>query len=283
MKITLINKENEDAFMSFMSNEIYKDNEELLRIGALDDDDNVAGALAAQISTVGADILSLYVNPEYRRKGYGREMVNTVFSLVSGTESNRVSAHFPKDDTAMAFFDAMGFELIEDMAIKYARLGEILESPVCRKNVLSANSDNVRIISELNAEEKNHFANYMKKRGFWVSGYYDPEYSSVCLDGDRITSTMLAHAGDGVAAILWMDFDRSYQKQLFKHMGVLIRRLESDERFDRSSKVFFAAQNEKFVDILSKLTLDPGIIKKEDSYIFGAKVIVDEISGHSAG
>ena len=278
MKITIINKENEDAFLSFMSNVIYKDNEDLLLIGALDDDDNVAGALAAQFSPVGADILSLYVLPEYRRQGYGTEMVNTIASLVSGSDQNRIFAHFPVDETAMDFYDSLGFELVEDMAIKYARLGEITASETFQKNVMSAKTDNAKLISELDPAEKNAFAEYLKKRGFWESGYYDPEYSSVCISGDKITSVMLSHAGEGVAAILWMDFSKSCQKELFKHMEMLLRRLEADERFDKSSRIYFAVQNEKFVDIVSKLTLDSGIVQKEDGYIFGAKVIIDEIS-----
>lgn len=62
----------------------------------------------------------------------------------------------------------------------------------------------------------------MKKKGFWESGYYDPDFSSVCISDD---------------------------------------------------KIYFAAENEKFVDILSRLSLNFGIVKKEQDYTFGAKVI----------
>ena len=277
MKITILNKENEDFILSFMSNVIYKDNDDLLCLGALDDDNNVAGAMAAQTNEDGADILSLYVSPEYRRQGYGRELVNTLLSLGVGTEQNRFMVHFPKDDIAIAFFEAMGFELIEDMALKYTRLGDALESPLCRKNVLSAKSDNIKLISELDPEIKNSFARYMKKKGFWESGFYDPEFSSVCLDGDKITSIMLAHAGTEVAAILWMDFNPDCQKELFKHMGMLLRKMEADDRFDEDARIYFAAENEKFVDILSRLSLDPGLVRKDSDYILGAKVVFPEI------
>ena len=274
MKITIINKENEEFFLSFMDNIMYKDNENILRLGALEDDNEVAGAMVVQTSETGADILSLFVRPEYRRNGYGRELVNTLFSLARGTDQNRIQVHFPMDETAMAFFYDMGFELVSDMSLKYVRLGSALNSPVCQKNVLKAKSDNVKLISELDSAEKNAFANYMKSKGFWETGYYTPEFSSVCLSKDTVTSIMLTQAGDGNASILWLDFNPSCQKELLSHLGVLLRHMQSDERFGDNSKIYFAVENEKFVDILSKLSLDLGMVKKESEYVLGAKVIV---------
>ncbi len=63
------------------------------------------------------------------------------------------------------------------------------------------------------------------------------------------------------------------QKELFKHLGRFIRCLEKDSRFDENSRVYFEVENVKFVNILSRLSLDIGIVKKEDNFVFGAKVV----------
>ncbi len=274
MKITIINKGNEEYFLPFMTNVILKESEDLLCLGALDEDGNVTGALAAQLSENGAEIMSIYVVGDSRRMGYGRALVSTLFSLVEGTGQNRVSVHFPKDKATLAFYDSMGFELMKDVALKYVRVGDALESSACQKNVLPARTDGLKLISELSPDEMVSFARYMKKKGFLISEYYDPAYSSVCINAEgKVTSVLLANAGTGAVAILWMDFIPACQKELFGHLGKLLRSMQKDRRFDLDSKIYFEAVNEKFVDVLTRVSLGRGYVKKEDNYVFGAKVV----------
>lgn len=272
MKITLIDKENEKYFQPFMTDVTDSGTKDLLRIGALDDEGNIAGALAAQTDMSEVDIVSIYVDPGYRNQGYGRLMVETLLGLVPDAGTYRFLVHFNDEDGLRPFFGHMGFEIVKDMELKYVTFIDACMSPLCRKQVLGRKAESIHFISELDAFRKNMLSKYMLKKGYSLSTSYDPEFSSVGIGAGKITSIMLADTDGRDVSVLWMDFLPSCQKELFDHINLLLNRMNM-RHFEDDARIFFVTQNAKFTDILIKLSMGSGYARKEADHLYGVRIL----------
>ncbi len=100
------------------------------------EDKTACGALGGYLDGGRYQIVSLYVAPEYRRRGFGRCMVEGLKQLLSefpeaaGIEVN-YTATLPEHDTLKPFLSAMGFhqETYQDQNIYFSMLSEAAESP----------------------------------------------------------------------------------------------------------------------------------------------------------
>ena len=274
MNLTLITKENEEAFGSLMTYMGRHTESDAIRIGAIGDNGQAAGALVARVEPGILDIVSLYVVEKFRRRGIATAMMNTLAALCDPEDQSSVTVQFSADDDLYGFFEAYGFELIYDMPLEYVTLRYVHRSRLCRKNVLHSSGKDLTRISDLNRAQTNALAVYFRKRGILANNNYDAELSTVCISDDEIKSIMLAKCTDSDVSVLWMDFKPSRQKDLFMHLGALVRVMDADENFDDDSRIYFVPENGKFTDTLVRLTIGSGYVEKDTDYFYGVKLIL---------
>lgn len=82
-------------------------------------DDVACGAAACYLEGAVAQIVSFYVAPDYRRRGGGRQMMETLLSMLSHqAPSSDLELHYIKTqaehDTLPPFLEAMGFQPVRD-------------------------------------------------------------------------------------------------------------------------------------------------------------------------
>ena len=273
MKLTLINKENEEYFLTLMTEAGRNAQDNAIRIGVLNDAGHAAGALVARIESDVLDIISLFVSENSRRNGYATAMIKTLIGLCDPGEQTAISVQFCADDELYGFFEALGFELIYDMPLEFVTLRYAHRSRICKKNVLHASSNELLKISDLNRLQSNTLANYFRKNGLPVAGDHDADLSTLCMKDEEVKSIMLAKRVGSDVTVLWMDFKPSRQKDLFKHLGLLIRTMDSDEHFDDNSRIYFAPENGRFTDTLVRLSIGAGYVEKDTDYFYGVKML----------
>lgn len=268
MQITRITEVNEEFFQPFLPDAADYERPELLRLGAVTDDNEVAGALAAVIDFEVIEIMSIYVLPEYRRQGYGRELVNTVISLAEQAEGSysAISASFAEDLTVRAFWAALGFDIFGDMSMYQIRFGEIMRSEKCRKILLKGDTKGVRQISSLDDTEKRILDNYLTERSMPVTGYYDPDWSTVVFTEGEISSAMLIKPSMGRINVLWFGMDSKDIKEPLKHMATYIRKIEADPSYDGTTPIVFPADNDSLLDVVETFTGSKSHITMTESY-----------------
>ena len=274
MRLTIINDQNEDSFIPLMT--YYESDggmEDCLRIGVVDPGGAAAGALVARVDKKIIDIVSLYVVQKNRRQGYAKAMLRSLIELADPDEQTFISVRFSEDDELYAFFEAMGFELVYDMPLEYVSLRYVYKSGIFRRNVIRAGSSDIIKIDKLDNYQANTLVRYLKKKSLTGGGSFNPKISTVCMHGEEISSIMLAERSESDVSILWMDFTPGHQKELLKHLNMLVQYMHLDPAFNEDSCIYFAPENRRFTDTLVRLSIGENIVRKDTDYIFGVKLL----------
>ncbi|MDD3477909.1 MAG: ribosomal protein S18-alanine N-acetyltransferase [Candidatus Izemoplasmatales bacterium] len=101
----------------------------------LEDEDTKAflGMISMWIDTPTAQILNVYVLPEYRRQGFGKQLMNFMMQLVKSYEVNEITLEVrPSNLKAISMYQSFGFEPVairhgyyengEDAYLMYKRM-----------------------------------------------------------------------------------------------------------------------------------------------------------------
>ena len=214
MDITRITKDNERSFLPFCARSAAKGAPDLIRIGAIEGD-MARGALSARIEDGIADITSLYILPGDRRRGYGKALAGKLEEFMEGSDVDAICAAFPESDDLNHFFDSLGYVLFPGMDVFYFTLGELLMSRIWEKHIKGRKTAGLKKVSEISARERNALDTGM---GFYD---YDPEWSTVCLEDRKCTSSLLAvNTADNVS-IAWINSDKDDPSILLQHLRAL--------------------------------------------------------------
>lgn len=110
MTITRIDKTNEAFFNALLFEAAERTGPNILRLGVIDGG-AACGAAAFELSGTTAQLTSIFVVPDSRRRGAGRALLEAFFSLARGTDVSSLSVTYLPEpqDSLTGFFDAMGF------------------------------------------------------------------------------------------------------------------------------------------------------------------------------
>ena len=166
------------------------------------DDDRAAGAVAAHLLDGRAVIESLYVLPEYRRKGYASELVYRLGLVLSGFEdiySMEASFSEESDDGLMEFFTYLDFvmEIQDDLGEYTIRVGDLASSETLQK----ARTSGVVSIGQMESfKRKNIISLSYPVSYFTRTGQIDEDLSCIMDDA----SLFIGKEGDELVMI-WAD------------------------------------------------------------------------------
>ena len=133
---------------------------QLLSILGLEEDGVACGAIAGGVTEEGdLEILSLYVSPDYRRRGGGRMLVDALLKQAAKAfGSGLVTADFnvteEEHKTLLPFLEAMGFQQEDDQGenIYYITLQQLQASPFF-KDLSGAPAKDILPFQKLRSEE----------------------------------------------------------------------------------------------------------------------------------
>ncbi|MBR4515636.1 MAG: GNAT family N-acetyltransferase [Lachnospiraceae bacterium] len=272
MEITRITEKNEAAFEHVLNDTSQKAYPNMVRIGAVDDDKNGVAALSALIDADFIEITSLYVQPKYRKQGYGKALIDTLCEMAKG-DYTAITAYVLNDDETEEFLEEMGFDLFDSTEFYYVRLGALLRAEKCRRALLDNDTDEIKNISELDAKEQKIFSLFLSENDMPVQGGYNPEWSTVRFDGNEVADLVLAECMQNDVMIIWQSFDRKNPKRIADHMTKLISLIEFQDNMGNDTRISFTAYNEKFLEVLSILTGNPAHVSFGGRFRKGIKLL----------
>lgn len=215
MEITKITKDNERAFLPFCARGAAKGAPDLIRIGAVMDN-RAQGALSARINDGIADITSLYILPEARRQGFGKALTGKLEEFMADSECDTICAAYQESTDLDLFFDSLGYVLFPGEEVYYFTLGELMRSEMWKKHISGRSTKGLTQIASLPpGKRKAHDI----KTGFRD---YDPEWSTVCMDGEEFTSSLLAVNSAECVSIVWMNSDTEDPSVILQHLKSLV-------------------------------------------------------------
>lgn len=214
MEITRITRDNERFFQPFCARSAAKGAPDLIRIGAVDGD-MAKGALSARIEDGIVDITSLYILPDNRRQGFGKALAGKLEEFMEGNSCDAICAAFPESDDLSLFFDSMGYALFPGTDIFYFTVGEFIRSRIWEKCIKGKKSAKLKQVSEISPKERKSLDTGM---GFYD---YDPEWSTVCFEDGKCTSSLLAINTSDSVSIAWVNSDRDDPSMLLQHLKAL--------------------------------------------------------------
>ena len=215
MKLTKITKEHEAMFRPFFTKGAASGAPDLIRIGITDDKKRAAGALAARLDEGQADIASLYIIPELRKKGYAGSLISSLEDAVKDQGFDAITAEFLETEDATGFFYAMGFGLFGGNRQYHFTLGELLRSPLYRKYIKGKKPKHISNVSELTSKNRKALDNVLQFKD------YDPDWSTASVIDGKYLSCMLAEPAEDAVSIVWLDSRTGSVPAILQHFRAL--------------------------------------------------------------
>ena len=220
MKIISISKKEEAAFLPLFSEFPGAEGEDTIKLGALSDELEVAGILAAQILGYGAQITALYVLPEFRRKGYGKALLDKLTALIHVEYIDAVQADFLYSDDAAGFFADEGFDLFYTGEQFCFTMGDLRRSKMYKKYLKGKTVKSVVCVSSLPPRAWERLYKEADSAG------YDPDYSSVSIEDGKVTSCVFAFLdGKDLSITKFAVYSANYMLLVYQ-LRQLARRVE---------------------------------------------------------
>ena len=126
IQVTKIGPQNQQWFEKFL---ITPENaENMIRLGVIEDD-TACGAAAFRIGRRGAELVSLYVAPEFRRRGAAQSMLDTFLELGGEVGLTSLMTVYMRDNAEMrAFLDKNGFLQLDSSESYFFLTQDVLQS-----------------------------------------------------------------------------------------------------------------------------------------------------------
>ena len=203
MTITWIREEQYKDYRGAFSPEIKKAAD--LLFGALDDEGEAAGGVAVRIDENRLLILSLYVVPQLRRQGIGRELMNQLEEFAYGMGFAGITIYFPEeaDGSLEAFLKAQGFAPDEEASLMEISLEELMGNKATTSDDTSVRSleevtdaDYIRFLKGIDASREEEEAKLPMEQEA-----YDTDISFLHFDEE----------GEPVAGVFTKETDAGYE------------------------------------------------------------------------
>lgn len=272
MNITRIDKTNEEFFLPLLHDQAKGGRPDLIRIGVTDDDQAV-GALSAVIGQKDIVIQSVYVDPAFRRQGYGRTLVESLAALAGVSEVESITVYAKNDEETESFLRELGFELFEAVGTIRTRVCELMHSEKLRKQLLGRVSGDIRPLSSLSTDEKRRLRTYLSENRIYLSDLCDPEYSTVYKKKEKISSAVLAIPFPGGMEVTCTSDNDVDLREAFDHIAALIQSLIRDLEYDFTSEIRFISDDGVFADLFATLERNTGKIKSSNDVIHGVMLL----------
>lgn len=254
MQITKIGPQNQQWFEGFLMTP--ESTGDMIRLGVIEDD-TACGAAAFRIGRRGAELLSIYVAPEFRRRGAAQSMLDTFLELGGKLGLTSLMTVYMRDNAEMgAFLAKNGFLQLDSSESYFFLAGDALQSGKLTEIVSGNIPGNCVPVDKLPPTRQRALERFVRKGGFVLRGAIGenctgemsfavvdagalPVACMLCTDmRDTITIDVLLSKGNSRIAIL----------KLFE---ALYRKLEADNR--QMTEIRCLAVNEKVGPLLRLL------------------------------
>ncbi len=281
MNITMINKDNIDAFEPFLSPEIKEGilSEEVISVGAYDDEaENVAtGVLAGEVGAPDADeafrIRYLFTDPDRRREGVATLLLDYMSNMCLKQGLEVFVAEYPDDEEyadVAAFFDEAGFDK-EDSGVKEYLLyiGKVKELKMFADTADLKPSPMIKNFAELKRTELKALAGDLYREGntcfyeLLESGILDEELSIAYRKDDKLCAVMAASVDDDGITVEWVYSDPKEYKLLLPTIKAFAAGLA--KKFDDDTAMHITGMTQDAQDLLAGLFKDS--ISKTTSWV----------------
>lgn len=157
MNIGYIDLDSLSCFSPFLLPEAVKAMEQkfpLLSLG-ISEEDTACGAVAGYVSDFTFHLISLYISPDCRRKGYGRALLTKLQELLlTHSEVLGMMTSFtttePEQETMLPFLETMDFKSENEQETLYTfLLRDLEEGPMAKGNLSSAKNGSILPFSEI--------------------------------------------------------------------------------------------------------------------------------------
>ncbi len=275
MQLTRITKENERTFLPLFPASALIASGDLIRLGILDDEGAVAGALSAWIYDRYIDILSLYILSSYRRQGYGKTLVDALADIAKRNGYEALTGEFLRDTGSAVFAGNCGFELFEDRTQFCFTLGEYLRSPLYKRLVSRKRSRPVSRVSTLSREERQIID---RRFGF---RFYDPNWSTAIIENGRYKSCLLAEYDpykrngkqQGNINILMIDSKNGSPFEFLFHIRALSDKAIKEFGDDKDVVFRMIFKNEKIIMNMIRLMGRKTILHSAGIYVHAVRLL----------
>lgn len=202
MTITRIDKTNEAFFAPLFLEAVGRKGPKILRIGAIEDGTACAAA-AFELAERTAALLSIFVAPEYRRRGAAHALLQTFATLAAGTGITTLTVNFVPglDDNAAAFLTAEGFELFSGSPVFAVSYEDAKNADNLKKYLPKADrSGAVLAFEDLSEPQRHELDVFMRGYGYALSevtaGAFSPELSHVFYkNGNLVSGLFISETG----------------------------------------------------------------------------------------
>ena len=251
MKITRITTNNAACFSPLLFGEAQFDTPSRIRLGVADDNNRVAGAIAMETAGPYYEILSLYVLPEFRRQGYGTALVNAVKTLVKGTEKDAIVIFFGEDPVLSSFLTGENFDC-DVRCGQFSFSKRIFSSSrFYQRFIANQNASDIKTVAELDNRERKAFYNILVQEGLRTEGWYDPEFSTVVLNGITVTGALFCVCKKNTVDVVYFYNASHKQSDAVKHIRKLIDALDANYPKNQDFRISFIGENISLVLFLS--------------------------------
>lgn len=281
MNITMINKDNIDAFDPFLSPEIREGilSEEVVSVGAYDDEsENVAtGVLAGEVGSPDSDevfrIRYLYTDPERRREGVATLLLDYMSQLCLMQDLEVFVAEYPDGEEygdVDAFFDEAGFDK-EDGGVKeyLLHMGKVKELKMFADIEEFKPSPMIKSFSEIRRPVLKAFAGELYREGktclyeLLEGGTLDENISIAYEKDDKLIAVMAASVDETGVTVEWVYSDPKEYKLLLPTIKAFAAGL--NKRFDDDTAMRITGMTQDAQELLKGLFKES--IKKTTTWL----------------
>ncbi len=254
IQVTKIGPQNQQWFEEFLMTP--ESTEDMIRLGVIEDD-TACGAAAFRIGRSSAELMSLYVASEFRRRGAAQSMLDTFLEFGGKLGLTSLMTVYMRDNAEMgAFLAKNGFLQLDSSESYFFLAGDALQSGKLTEIVSGNIPGNCVPVDKLPPTRQRALERFVRKGGFVLRGAIGenctgemsfavvdagalPVACMLCTDmRDTITIDVLLSKGNSRIAIL----------KLFE---ALYRKLEADNR--QMTEIRCLAVNEKVGPLLRLL------------------------------
>ncbi len=243
-----------------------EDSDKTVRLGVLDDEDKVAGALTAVEYGKAMDITSLYIMPQYRRKGYAKALLDVLYGNIKGLGYEAITGEFFYEEEAAAFCSRCGFDMFKGRPQHFFTLKEFLRSPLYNKLIKDSEIKGISYVKDLSQRKRRVLDKYL---GF---DDYDTDWSTANVRAGVVKSYMLVKKRARNVNVLQLYSIGDDSMEFLQHIRALtFKSLETFGEKDATIRMSF--ERDKIIENFRRLLGGKEHLHLEGQYMRAVRLI----------